>query len=116
MDRRVGRSEASKRHGNDTTRRRRGRRHHDEGAPDSQPDAVDIVSALALTVSVEVARRRMTVAELCDLAVGDVVEMAAPVSAAVTLLADSVPFASGELVDVDGRFGVRVTSVGEDAL
>lgn len=71
-----------------------------------------VLDALAVGVSVEVARRRMSLGELLSLSPGDVVELNAPVAAAVTLTIDGVPFARGELVDVEGALGVRVLAIG----
>jgi flagellar motor switch/type III secretory pathway protein FliN len=72
-----------------------------------------VIEAVGVDVIAEIARRRMGIGELLNLAEGDVLEFAAPPGATVRLLADGVPFAVGELVDVDGALGVRVTALKE---
>lgn len=71
-----------------------------------------VLDGIGVTVSVEIARRRMTLGELLSVSIGDVVELGAPVNGAVSLLIDGSPFARGELVDVDGALGVRVVALG----
>jgi flagellar motor switch/type III secretory pathway protein FliN len=87
--------------------------HEYRSTPDDGGDLPieDVIAALGVNVSVEIARRRMLIGDLLNLAGGDVLELAAPVGVAVTLLADGVAFALGELVDVDGYLGVRVTAL-----
>ena len=65
-----------------------------------------------LSLAVEIARRRVALAELLALSPGDVLEMSAPLSASVALVVDGAIFARGELVDVEGSLGVRITSIG----
>ncbi len=71
-----------------------------------------VLDGIGVMVSVEIARRRMTLGELLSVSVGDVVELGAPVQNAVSLLIDGSPFARGELVDVDSALGIRVVALG----
>ena len=71
----------------------------------------ELLADLRVTLSVEMARRSVTVAELAAALEGSTIEMDMPVSRFVRLLAGGVYLADGELVDVGGRLGVRVISV-----
>jgi flagellar motor switch/type III secretory pathway protein FliN len=70
-----------------------------------------LIEDVPVEVAVEVARVRLSVRELLDLAPGAVVPMGAPVGP-VELRAGGRRVARGELVDIDGELGVRVTEVG----
>jgi flagellar motor switch protein FliN/FliY len=67
---------------------------------------------LRVTVCVEVARRRMPLAQLLSLGPGDVVELHAAVQNDVTLTVDGGAFARAELVDADGSLAVRILALG----
>jgi type III secretion system YscQ/HrcQ family protein len=71
-----------------------------------------VLDELTVAVSVEVARKRMPLGELLAISRGDVVELNAPISAGVRIVVDGVTLGRGELVDVEGALGVRVTSIG----
>jgi len=95
-------------------RREEERGHMDEHVDPNSNDLPfePVLDGIGVVVGVEVARRRMTLGELLALAPGAIVEMDAPIHNAVTLLIDGSPFARGELVDADGRLGVRVLALG----
>ena len=69
------------------------------------------VAAAEVELRVEVGRLSVTLAELQRLAVGEVVEFPVPVEAPATLVAGGRPVATGELVDVGGRVGVRIVAL-----
>ena len=72
----------------------------------------DILGGIGVVVSVEIARRRISLAELIALGPGVVLGLEAAPSTSVALLIDGTPFARGELVDVEGALGVRVRAIG----
>jgi len=85
----------------------------DERTDDIAGEAGESWAAAALgdagvELSVEIAHRTLTLAELWELRPGDVLDFMAPISAEVTLLAGGVAVARGELVDVGGALGMRV--------
>lgn len=82
------------------------------GAEGADQPFESVIDELTVGVSVEIARRRMSLGELLAVEAGDVIEMNAPVAAGVTLVIDGTPFARGELVDVEGSLGVRVVALG----
>ncbi|MCU0672061.1 MAG: FliM/FliN family flagellar motor switch protein [Myxococcota bacterium] len=62
-------------------------------------------------VSVELARIRLTLAELHALRVGEVVASGAPIGEHVRLRVGDVVIGEGELVEIDGQIGVRLASL-----
>lgn len=62
-------------------------------------------------VSVELARIRLTLAELQALRVGEVVASGAPIGEHVRLRVGDVVIGEGELVEIDGQIGVRLASL-----
>jgi flagellar motor switch protein FliN/FliY len=82
----------------------------------AEPVVVDpfasVIDTIQITVSVELARRRIALTELLNTQEGSVLEFGAPVSTDVTLMIDGSPFARGEIVSIDDRVGVRVVSLG----
>ncbi len=78
---------------------------------DARPFA-DALDAIGVDVAIEVARRRIRLSEALALSTGDVFELGSPVTARVSLMIDGAPFATGELVNVDGALGVRVVGTG----
>jgi len=64
-----------------------------------------------MTLSVEIGRARMTVAELLTLAPGRVVELDRAAGAPADLLVNGRVVARGEVVVVDEDFGLRVTEI-----
>jgi flagellar motor switch/type III secretory pathway protein FliN len=73
-------------------------------------DATD-VGALPVEITVEAGRVELTVSQVAALTAGDVVTLPGAVLGPVELRAGSALLARGELVDVDGRRGVRVLEV-----
>jgi len=62
-------------------------------------------------VSVELARIRLTLAELQALRIGEVVASGAPIGEHVRLRVGDVVIGEGELVEIDGQIGVRLASL-----
>jgi type III secretion system YscQ/HrcQ family protein len=65
-----------------------------------------------IDVSAELARTSLRIFELERLAEGEILQLGVEVGEAVTLRAGDVIIARGELVDVDGRLGVLIRSIG----
>ncbi len=76
---------------------------------DSAPAASVALDDLVVTVRVELTARRMRLEEVAQLRVGQVLELGCAPTDPVTLTVDGRPIARGELVDVEGRLGVRIT-------
>ena len=73
-------------------------------------DAND-VGTLPVEITAEAGKVEMTVSQVASLTAGDVVTLPAAVLGPLELRAGSTLVARGELVDVDGRRGVRILEV-----
>jgi flagellar motor switch protein FliN len=79
--------------------------------------SLDLLRNVAMEVTVEIGRTRMTVEELLGLHPGEVVELDRAASAPADLLVNGTLIAHGEIVVVDEEFGLRITEiVSTDAL
>lgn len=81
-----------------------------EPAP-SAPPAVSRLSGVRLDVSVELGRARIPVKELLALDEGGVIRLGRAVGEPVDLVVNGTVTARGEIVVVDGRLGLRITSL-----
>ncbi len=82
-----------------------------------EPQDTTTLTALSeapVEVSIEIARVRLTLGELQALRVGEVVVTGAPVREHVRLRVGDVVVGEGELVEVDGEVGVRLTALDAD--
>ena len=68
-------------------------------------------ASLLLTVHVELAARRIRLDELAQLRPGQVIELGCKATDPVDLVTEERRVARGELVDIEGRLGVRITQV-----
>ncbi len=80
---------------------------------DAPAEMVVPLDEMEVDVQARVGRLAMTLAQLRLLGAGQVVEFSTPVESPVTLLANGRPIATGELVDVGGRVGVRIAAMAE---
>ena len=65
-----------------------------------------------LAVTIRVGSRRLLLREILDLDPGAVIELDRQVSEPVDMLLDGRIIARGEVVVLDGNYGLRVTEVG----
>ena len=73
--------------------------------------SMDIVLDVPVTVSLEVGRATMSVGELLKLGQGAVVELDRAVGEPLDVMVNGVLVAHGEIVLVNEKFGIRLTSV-----
>lgn len=66
-------------------------------------------------LEVELGRKTMTVAELLRLAPGSVIRLPRSAGDNIDVLAGGHVFASGEVIVVEERFGVRITDFKEES-
>jgi type III secretion system YscQ/HrcQ family protein len=69
------------------------------------------LGGLLLTVHVEMALRRVTLDELAALRVGQILDLGRRATDPVDLVVDGRRIARGELIEIEGRIGVRLTQV-----
>ena len=72
---------------------------------------VSMLSDVAMGVTVELGRARMTVGEILGLTIGSVIELDRIAGSPVDVLVNGTLIARGEVVVVDEEFGVRVSEV-----
>jgi flagellar motor switch protein FliN/FliY len=75
------------------------------------PPAASRLSTVRLDVSVELGRAKIPVKELLALDEGGVIRLGRPVGEPVDLVVNGTVTARGEIVVVDGRLGLRITSL-----
>jgi flagellar motor switch protein FliN len=77
--------------------------------------SLELLRHVAMEVTVEIGRTRMTVGELLSLHPGEVVELDRAASAPADLLVNGTLIARGEVVVVDEDFGLRISEIVSDA-
>jgi len=70
-----------------------------------------LLAGISLRISVEVGSASMTLSELLRLGEGSVVELDRQANDFLDIFANGTLIARGEIVDVDGRYGIRVVDV-----
>ncbi len=76
-------------------------------------ETVVSVDDIEVDVQARVGRLTLTLAQVRQLGAGQVLEFSTPVESPVTLVANGRPVATGELVDVGGRVGVKIAAMAE---
>ena len=75
------------------------------------PDNLDLLSGISLRVSVEVGSASLSLSELLRLGEGGVVELDRQANDLLDIFANGTLIAKGEIVEVDGHYGIRVVDV-----
>lgn len=89
----------------------------DETSPSPNPSGAErsrlaLLRDVPMEISVEIGRAKLRLAEVYEIAVGQVIELDRAVGAPVDIVAnDKVVIARGEIVEIDDQYGVRVTEV-----
>ncbi len=76
---------------------------------------LELLLDLNLSVSVELGRTTMMIKDILELGRGSIIEFDKLVSEAVDILVNGRKIAEGEVVVVDKRFGIRITSLVDPA-
>ncbi|MES2290894.1 MAG: flagellar motor switch protein FliN [Pseudomonadota bacterium] len=78
----------------------------------ARPDRnLALLAGVAVRVSVEVGSASMRLADLLNMTEGSVVELDRQANDLLDIMANGTLIAKGEIVTVDGRYGVRVVDV-----
>lgn len=72
---------------------------------------IDLLSEVEIEVTVELGRRRLSIGEVTRLDVGSVVELDTLAGEPLVVYANGRQIATGEVVVVDGQFGVRIQAL-----
>ncbi|HEX8474441.1 MAG TPA: FliM/FliN family flagellar motor switch protein [Pyrinomonadaceae bacterium] len=84
----------------------------DENLENEGDDASALaLDELLLTVHVELAARRVSLDELSRMRVGQILELGCRATDPVDLISEGRRIARGELIDIEGQLGVRITHV-----
>ena len=82
----------------------------DVNKPQNKIDA-EVLQNIPVTISVEVGRTSLKIRDLMRLAQGSVVELDRLAGEPLDLMVNNTPVAQGEVVLVNDRYGVKLTSV-----
>ncbi|MFN3620177.1 flagellar motor switch protein FliN [Sphingorhabdus sp.] len=87
-------------------------------APNTRPAdrtvKMDLLADITVRVTVEVGSTSLTLASLLDLGEGSVLELDRQVNDPLDLLVNGKLVAKGEIVEANGRYGIRVIDVAQD--
>ncbi len=81
------------------------------GRPPKAASPIDLLAGISVRLSVEVGSTFMTLSELAALDPGSVVALDRKVGEPLDICANGSLIARGEIVSVDGRYGIRVTEL-----
>ena len=71
----------------------------------------DLLSGVVIRVSVEVGSASVRLADLLSLTEGSIVELDRSASDLLDIFANGTLIAKGEIVEADGRYGIRIAEV-----
>lgn len=86
-----------------------------EARATARPATMDRVIDVPLAVTIRFGQRQLTLRELLELGTGSLLELDRQVEEPVDLMLGDRVIARGEVVIVDGNYGMRVTEVLENA-
>jgi len=81
------------------------------GSPTTTPPALDLLMDVELPVSVSFGRAQLPIKEVLKLSSGSIVELARNVSEPVELIVNNCVIARGEVVVIEGNYGVRIEEI-----
>ena len=76
---------------------------------------IDLLAEVEIEVTVELGRRRLSIGEVTRLDVGSVVELDTLAGEPLVVYANGRQIATGEVVVVDGQFGIRIQDLSSGA-
>ncbi|WP_175760800.1 flagellar motor switch protein FliN [Burkholderia ambifaria] len=86
--------------------------HADANAEESLRPMLELLDGVKVTVDVLLGRTTMNIKDMMTLQSGGVLELDRSIGDPVEIALNGKTIATGEIVAVDGRFGVRIVSVG----
>lgn len=81
----------------------------------SERAGMDTIMNINVTLSIQVGKTRMKLKELIKLSKGTVIELNKMAGEPLDILVNDEPIAKGEVVVVNGNYGIRITDVTKDA-
>lgn len=80
-------------------------------AEDLADEAMRLMADIPIQLVAVLGKKSITMQDLLQLQVGEALELGKPVSTVVDLVANGKLFAKGELVEIDGKLGVKIIQV-----
>lgn len=77
----------------------------------SSASSIDLLKDVPLEVKAELGKARRLVRDILRLSVGAVIELDKEAGEPVDLLVNNKMIARGEVVEIDGNYGVRITEI-----
>lgn len=81
------------------------------GASDINPNSIELLKDVALVVQAELGKTKRLVRDILRLQVGAVLELEKEAGEPVDILVNNKRIAKGDVVEIDGRYGVRITEI-----
>jgi flagellar motor switch protein FliN/FliY len=81
------------------------------GNVDVNPSSIELLKDVALVVQAELGKSKRLVRDILRLQVGHVLELDKEAGEPVDVLVNNKRIARGEVVEIDGRYGVRITEI-----
>lgn len=81
------------------------------GNIDVAPSSMELLKDVPLEVRAELGKTKKLVRDILRLQVGAVLELDKEAGEPVDILVNSKRIAKGEVVEIDGRYGVRITEI-----
>lgn len=83
----------------------------EETAPEGGEEVLKVAGGVPVSLVVVLGRKELTMKDLMELKIGQVVELNRVPQEAVDLVVSGRVIAKGELVEIDGKMGVRVLKI-----
>ena len=80
-------------------------------AGEAGPGNISLLLDVVLDISVELGKTQMTIEEILGIGSGSVIELDKLASEPVDLLVNGKVIARGEVIVIDGNFGIRITEI-----
>ena len=81
------------------------------GGADVNPSSIELLKVVALVVHAELGKTKRLVRDILRLQIGGVLELDKEAGEPVDILVNNKRIARGEVVEIDGRYGVRITEI-----
>jgi flagellar motor switch protein FliN len=75
------------------------------------PNSIELLKDVTLTVNAELGKTRRLVRDIMRLQVGSVLELDKEAGEPVDILVNNKRIARGEVVEIDGQYGVRISEI-----
>ncbi len=79
------------------------------GAPN--PHGIELLKDVSLTVQAELGKTSRLVKDILRLQVGSILQLEKEAGEPVDILVNNKAIARGEVVEIDGQYGVRITEI-----